>query len=91
MSAPTNLKEKGRRQAGASGPKLGPRPATRDHLVSGKKPLTVSVQVVRDNDLVYSWRRRHADFPAPIARLRIGFVWSWPDVERWARKTGRLT
>ncbi len=50
MTAPTNLKEKARRHA-AAGPKLGPRPATRDHLVSGKKPLTVRVQVVRDNEL----------------------------------------
>ncbi len=41
-------------------------------------------------EAVYSWRRRHADFPAPIARLRIGYVWNWPDVEKWARKTGRL-
>ncbi|MDQ3642064.1 MAG: DNA-binding protein [Actinomycetota bacterium] len=41
-------------------------------------------------EAVYSWRRRHADFPQPITRLRIGFVWAWPDVEAWARKTGRL-
>ena len=42
-------------------------------------------------EVVYSWRRRHrGQFPEPIARLRIGFVWNWPDVEAWARKTGRL-
>lgn len=41
-------------------------------------------------EVVYSWRRRYADFPSPITRLRIGFVWNWPDVEKWARKTGRL-
>jgi hypothetical protein len=31
--------------------KLGPRPATKDHLTSGKKPLTVKHQVVRDNEV----------------------------------------
>lgn len=39
---------------------------------------------------VHLWRRRHPDFPQPVARLRIGMVWAWPDVERWARSTGRL-
>jgi hypothetical protein len=41
-------------------------------------------------ETVHAWRRRHADFPTPVARLRIGFVWYWPDVERWARANGRL-
>ena len=31
--------------------KLGPRPATRDHLRSGKKPLTIKHEVVLDNEL----------------------------------------
>lgn len=39
---------------------------------------------------VHDWRRRHADFPQPVARLRMGIVWFWPDVEAWARRTGRL-
>ncbi|MGI8752418.1 MAG: hypothetical protein ACR2MN_08925 [Acidimicrobiales bacterium] len=41
-------------------------------------------------NLIHSWRVRYPDFPEPIARLRMGLVWAWPDVERWARKTGRL-
>ena len=41
-------------------------------------------------EVVHSWRRRHADFPAPVTRLRIGYVWAWADVEAWARSTGRL-
>lgn len=41
-------------------------------------------------EIVYAWRRRYPDFPPPATRLRIGYVWSWPDVERWARETGRL-
>jgi hypothetical protein len=40
---------------------------------------------------VHLWRSRHPDFPAPIAALKMGLVWYWPDVENWAKKTGRLT
>ena len=39
---------------------------------------------------VHSWRRRYSDFPEPIARLRTALIWAWPDVERWAERTGRL-
>lgn len=45
---------------------------------------------VRDHNVVNTWRRRHADFPRPILTLRLGRIWSWPDVERWAGATGRL-
>lgn len=38
-------------EAKAAPSKLGPRPATRDHLVSGKKPLRIRHQVVLDNEL----------------------------------------
>jgi chromosome partitioning protein len=37
-------------------------------------------------ETVHNWRRRYPDFPAPIAELRQGLLWSWPDVERWARQ-----
>ena len=39
---------------------------------------------------VHDLRRRHPDFPEPVATLSAGMVWAWPDVEAWARKTGRL-
>lgn len=39
---------------------------------------------------VHSWRRRYSDFPEPIARLRTALIWAWPDIERWAERTGRL-
>lgn len=39
--------------------------------------------------VVHDWRRRHDAFPQPIARLSMGLIWSWPDVEDWARRTGR--
>lgn len=40
---------------------------------------------------VHDWRNRYADFPQPVARLAMGLVWNWPEVERWARATGRLS
>lgn len=40
--------------------------------------------------VVHVWRQRYADFPQPIAVLDMGMIWAWPDVERWAKKTGRL-
>lgn len=40
--------------------------------------------------LVHDWRTRYPDFPQPVAHLKIGFVWAWPDVEQWAKATGRL-
>jgi predicted DNA-binding transcriptional regulator AlpA len=40
---------------------------------------------------VHTIRRRHADFPDPIATLKRAHVWSWRDVERWAKATGRAT
>ena len=39
---------------------------------------------------VHDWRRRHSDFPAPVATLKMGMIWNWPDVEAWARRTRRL-
>jgi hypothetical protein len=39
---------------------------------------------------VHDWRRRYPDFPQPVAKLHMGLVWYWPEVERWARRTGRL-
>ncbi len=41
-------------------------------------------------ETVHAWRQRYDDFPAPVITLRIGLVWDWRDVERWARATGRL-
>ena len=39
--------------------------------------------------VVHDWRRRHADFPEPVATLKTALIWYWPDVEEWARSTGR--
>lgn len=40
--------------------------------------------------VIHEWRRRHADFPPPIATLVTAMIWDWKDIERWARATGRL-
>lgn len=45
---------------------------------------------IASTSLVHDWIRRYDDFPDPIARLKSGNVWLWPDVESWARRTGRL-
>jgi len=46
---------------------------------------------VKSPQRVRDWQRRYPDFPPPAARLKMGFVWAWPDVEKWARATGRLS
>lgn len=45
---------------------------------------------VNQRSVVHDWRRRHPDFPQPVARVKLGYLWAWPDIERWARRTGRL-
>lgn len=44
---------------------------------------------VRRPQVVHDWRRRHSEFPKPVAELHAALVWYWPDVERWARRSGR--
>lgn len=39
---------------------------------------------------VHSWRRRYSDFPAPVAQLSVGLIWSWKEIAAWAHETGRL-
>ena len=41
-------------------------------------------------ETIHNWRRRYPDFPQPVAKLRQALIWSWPDVETWAKATGRL-
>jgi hypothetical protein len=40
---------------------------------------------------VHELRRRNPDFPAPVLALKHATIWYWPDVEKWAKATGRLT
>jgi hypothetical protein len=39
---------------------------------------------------VHAWKRRHKDFPSPVAHLTMGLLWVWPEVRHWAHATGRL-
>ncbi|MEJ7765663.1 MAG: hypothetical protein WKF86_09220 [Acidimicrobiales bacterium] len=41
-------------------------------------------------ETVHNWRRRYPEFPQPVASLKQSLIWAWPDVEAWARATGRL-
>jgi predicted DNA-binding transcriptional regulator AlpA len=44
---------------------------------------------VKRATVVHDWRRRHPEFPQPVATLKAGLVWAWPDVAAWAAATGR--
>lgn len=39
--------------------------------------------------VVHEWRRRHRDFPKPIATLKTALIWDWREVETWATSTHR--
>lgn len=39
---------------------------------------------------IHVWIARYPDFPAPVVKLKGTHIWHWPDVEAWARATGRL-
>jgi hypothetical protein len=45
---------------------------------------------VKQGRLIHEWRYRDLGFPDPVADLGQTLVWSWPEVEAWARSTGRL-
>jgi predicted DNA-binding transcriptional regulator AlpA len=58
-------------------------------LLVGTAEIAQRLGVARPQ-VVHDWRRRHPEFPTPVAVIsRVG-LWYWPDVERWARATGRL-
>lgn len=39
---------------------------------------------------VHIWRQRHDDFPEPVGEWKIGPLFLWPEVEKWALRSGRL-
>jgi hypothetical protein len=41
--------------------------------------------------LIHDWRRRHPEFPQPVVELKGTLIWLWPEVEKWARSTNRVT
>jgi hypothetical protein len=54
----------------------------------GAAEIAVRLGVARQ--MVHTWRQRHVDFPQPVATVTNTLIWAWPDVERWAKSTGRL-
>jgi predicted DNA-binding transcriptional regulator AlpA len=38
---------------------------------------------------VHTIRKRHTDFPVPVATLKVALIWDWREIEKWARNTGR--
>ena len=55
-------------------------PASVGDLVSVAE---IAARARRSVNTVQSWRRRHADFPVPVARLAAGPVWTWASVKWW--------
>lgn len=51
-----------------------------DELVSVAE---VAARAGRSRNTIQSWRRRHPDFPPPVAQLATGPVWLWPAIGRW--------
>ena len=45
---------------------------------------------VSQTSMIHHWRRRDPSFPEPLFTRLAGSFWLWPEVERWARSTGRL-
>jgi predicted DNA-binding transcriptional regulator AlpA len=39
--------------------------------------------------VIHEWRRRHSEFPRPIAALKTALIWDWRDIDEWAKLTGR--
>ncbi|HEV2809442.1 MAG TPA: hypothetical protein VGV93_03470 [Acidimicrobiales bacterium] len=61
-----------------------------DHLV-GSTEVADRLRLKRVQHV--HWLRQHdSSFPAAVARIGAAgaYVWSWPDIEAWARRTGRL-
>ena len=59
-----------------------------DQLV-GAAEIAARLTPSGQTSIVHDWRRRYSDFPQPVATLKAGHVWAWPDVEKWAKATGR--
>lgn len=56
-------------------------------------PLVGYIEIARragvKRSSVTMWRSRHESFPDPVADLRVGPVWWWPDVQEWLQETRR--
>jgi uncharacterized protein len=63
-----------------------------DDLASDLVSVTeIAARAGRPINTIQSWRRRHADFPAPMAQLGAGPIWSWPQIEGWLAARARTS
>lgn len=62
--------------------------ALADHLVG---PAEIGELLGVDANTVNVWKVRHAQFPAPVRRLRSGDIWDRREVIAWAAATGRYS
>lgn len=56
------------------------------HLVG---PAEIGELLGVDANTVNVWKVRHAQFPAPVRRLRSGDIWDRREIIAWATATGR--
>jgi hypothetical protein len=56
------------------------------HLVG---PAEIADLLKIEANTINVWKTRHADFPAPVRRLKTGDVWDAREVLAWATRTGR--
>ncbi|MGV7586329.1 hypothetical protein PJI74_01175 [Mycobacterium kansasii] len=56
------------------------------HLVG---PAEIGELLGVDANTINVWKVRHAQFPAPVRRLRTGDIWDKREVIAWATATGR--
>jgi uncharacterized protein len=50
----------------------------------------IAARAGRSINTIQSWRRRHADFPAPLAQLGAGPIWNWARVQDWISARDRI-
>jgi predicted nucleic acid-binding protein len=68
------------------GHRLSEPPAPYAHAAAAPELVSVTESAGRRGrpvNTIQSWRRRHDDFPPPLAALAAGPVWAWRDVEDW--------
>ncbi len=59
----------------------------------GRDDLVAAADIARELELSQERIRQLAakkSFPKPIGKLGRSRIWRWRDVERWAKRTGRL-
>jgi hypothetical protein len=56
--------------------------------LAGVQELAAELDVTVNT--IHQWKRRHANFPKPIANLFAGLIYSRAEIVEWAKANGRL-